>query len=217
MTVEQKNPDPAQKNGTEKGEKDTTPVTKTEVKKTGRLSWVFGKDTRLGRFNRSLVRTAGWTVAFFALGFLTVYLMLYLPLFQDHARLSQAYGDSQQQLKTAQAGFKATQEASQKVQAVLDQTRITNGILDINNQVLQLELALSQHDQQGAAYYLKKLQSTMTTFLPEVSKIDAVLANMLDTRMKVVAAELPSDPIAAQTDLEVIIKNLQTIVNRLSQ
>lgn len=217
MTVGQKQPDPAQKPDLENKPKDAVPNKKAETKKPGRLAWIFSKDTRLGRLNRNVVRTAGWVSALFALGFLTVYLMLYLPLTQDYDRLSQAYNDSQQQLKTVQAGFQSTKDASQKAQSVLDQTKISNDILDMNNQVLQIELALSQHDQAGAAYYLKKLQASSSAFLPEASKVDADLANIVDARVKVVALEISNDPKGAQTDLEVIVKYLQTMVTRLSQ
>ena len=217
MTVGHKQPDPSQKTDPENKPKDAAANKKTEGKKPGRLAWIFNKDTRLGRLNRNMVRAAGWVSAFFALGFLTVYLMMYLPLTQDYDRLSQDYNASQQQLKTAQAGSRSTQDASQKVQADLDRTKISNDILDMNNQVLQIELALSQHDQEGALYYLKKLQTSSIAFLPEASKVDADLANIVNARVNVVALEISTDPKGAQTDLEVIVKYLQTMVTRLSQ
>jgi hypothetical protein len=213
MTIEQKLPDPNQKPKSEGTQKEPLANGKPAVKKPRGLGLVFNKDSRLGRVNRTVVRSSGWAIAFFALGFLAVYLLLYVPLSQEYERLSTAYNGVQQQLRTVQA----TQEASTKGQTSLDRTKISNDILDFNSQVLQTELALSQHDQQGATYFLKKLQSSAEPFLLEANKVDPDLANMLDARLKMVAAEMNNDPKAAQADLEVVVKYLQAMVSRLSQ
>ena len=219
MSVGQKAPENEQKPDPQNNLKDPAVKAnvKPAVKKTGWLAILFSKEYRLGRINRNVVRTAGWVVALFAMGFFTVYILLYLPLFQDYEKLSQSYDASQQQLKTAQAGFKATQESAQKAQTSLDRTKISNAILEINYQTLQIELALSQHDQVGAADYLKRMQASTEAFLPEASKVDADLANMVDARVKVVALEYTNDPAAAHADLEAVNKYLQTLITKISQ
>ena len=209
-------PDPNPKPVSEQPQKDSAAPARHGIKKPGPLTWIFNKDTRLGRTNRSIVRTTGWVIGFFALGFLAVYLLLYVPLSQDYEKLSQDYLNAQQQFKTAQAGFKSTQETSSKVQNTLAQVKIARDVLDINNQVLQIELAVAQHDDPGSAYYLKKLQASVETALPEINKIDPDLAKVLEARVNVVAVELSSDPKAAQADLQEIIKYLQTLITRVS-
>jgi hypothetical protein len=217
MPDEQKTPDSNPKPGSEKSLKESLPADKPTVKKIGPLNWIFNKETRLGKLNRSIVRTIGWVVALFALGFFAVYLLLFLPLSQQYDQMSIAYNNSLQQLKTAQVSSRATQDGSKPVQAVLDKTKMSNDILDINNQILQIELALAQHDQQGAVYLLKKLQTSFDTFIPEVNKLDPELSSLLDARIKVIGIEISNDPKAAQADLEILIKYLQDLVTLLSQ
>ena len=217
----EKMPDPPkpQEKLDQKGAAQTMPskTDKPTGKKEGTLDWIITKDSKFGRANRSVIRSLGWLVSLFALGFLTVYILFYIPLAQEHEKLTKSYDDTQIQLQTVKADLKTLQGANNQAKTEIVKYRLFNDTLTVNNQVLQIQMALEQHDPQGAAYSLKKLQKSLETYLPEVEQVDPDLSKLIQTRTNLVAVELSSDSKAAQLDLEAILKNLQEIQVKIGQ
>ncbi len=188
--------------------------TPPQKKKSG-ASRLFDKESRLGRFNRSAVRGLGWFVGLFALGFFAAFLLLYTPKAQDYESVLANYQQTSQQLDEAQTSLKKLQNENGALQTEIERYQMLNDTYVISEQTLQVQMALQQHDSQGAAYALKKLQSSFESYLPEVQKVDADLAKVIQGRLTVVEAELSSDTKTAQMDLETILKNLQEVKTRL--
>jgi hypothetical protein len=198
------------------------PAGKPKEAKKGRLDWVFNKESKLGRANRAIVKTLGWLVGLFALGFLAAFLLLYMPLSQDYQQLvekNQQTGkqlqEAQKQLQIAKNDYQTLQKNNSQTQTEADKLKMLSDTYDINEQVFQVQMALQQHDSQGAVYAFKKLQKNFETYGPTVKQIDADLAKAIEARLKVIEVELSSDAKTAQMDLETVNKNLQDVKTKL--
>ena len=194
-------------------ENNAQPVT-TQKKKSG-ASRLFDKESRLGRINRSIVRGLGWFVGLFALGFFAAFLLLYMPKAQDYESVLANYQQTSGQLEEAQNSLKTLQSENDTLKNEVGRYQTLSNTYAISEQTLQVQMALQQHDIQFAAYALKKLQSSFETYLPEVQKVDADLAKVIQGRLAVVEAELSSDAKTAQMDLETILKNLGEVKSKL--
>ena len=218
MTEDSRNPNLSPEPNPDKGKPNIPSQANNHAKKPGRLNWIINKESKFGRFNRNLIRGLGWAAIIFTLGFFSVYYLLYNPLLEENERVSQTNHNTQLELKTAQAALNATAgTTTQQSTLTVNQRLLPAAMIDVNQQVLQIELALAKRDSAGAADQLKKLQETFTTFVPEVQQVDPDLANLLDTRLKLVSVEAARDPKTAQNDLQVITGYLQDLVLKISQ
>ncbi|MCE1254909.1 MAG: hypothetical protein LWX83_15350 [Anaerolineae bacterium] len=199
----------------ESGTESAVPAEKAAIKKKPISARLFDKESRLGRINRSVVRALGWFVGIFALGFFAAFLLLYSPKAQDYDQIQANYDNVSEKLKDAETQLAGLKTDNEKIQNEAVRYRVLSATYEIREQTMQVQMALQQHDTQGAAYALKKLQNSFKTYLPDLQKIDANLAKAIEGRLTVVEAELTSDSKMAQLDLETILKNLQDVKTKL--
>ena len=196
------------------------PVTAEEKPKRSFFYKLLSPETRMGRFMRPFLRITATVIGFFALGFLTTYILLYRPTriaYEDtYNRLNQTttqLDETQTQLETSQAEYLTLETDSQKeiegLNEDLDLANTRINFLKFKNNINLARRALVYDDEGATALEaLNDAEDDLNDLLPSLEKIDPVLAGLLGNRLSVVKGELVRNPDQATLELESLYNTL---------
>ena len=177
----------------------------------GFLHFLFGADTRLGRFNRAALRFLATVLGLFALGLLAGYLLLYRPALQELQRTRADLAQATQRLDGLQTNLDQSQQAQADLkksnQELASQTEGANNhalLLQAMNQANLARLSLAKNDPAGAQQALKETPAILLKLNPAISAQNADLAKSIQARLNLVLAELQRDPKTAASDLGIL-------------
>jgi hypothetical protein len=191
-------------------------------RKKGLLYSLFSPETRLGRFMRPLLRWLAAITGLFALGLLAGYLLLYQPTQRDLdaalSSLDQAKQSSALQNKSQQAAVtdrNQAQQALQTAQASLTKATSANKLLVALVDISNARVALVNKDGATAKTAIEQAQTDLAAVLPFLQSQDKTRADVLQTRLDLVAKELISDPQATLSDLDKLAADLTDLHKKL--
>ena len=219
QTVVESSPPPQQKAPVASIPLESVPGQKPRKSLAYRL---FSPETRLGRFNRPVLRWLGAITGLFALGLLTGYILLYQPAQRELdaalARLAatdQLITQKQQGLQSAQTGLDQAQLSVKQIQDKLDAAQSENTVLIVMVDVSNARVALAGKDGAAAKTAIEQAQSKLKQALPYLESQDKVLVDLLTSRLDLIAKELVSDPSAAQSDLGKLSTDLTNLHQKI--
>lgn len=185
------------------------------------LRFLFNPETRLGKNMRSITRAFGFAVAFFAMGAVLLYVLLYMPVVKQLAlstvqlKTTQLQLDqSQTDLGTFQTQTKQLQQQLTTAKADLARAQARAQVLEVQTQVLVARTALTNKEGAAAQTALVAAQAALEQALPVIQSLDASAAAQLSDRLKLVINGL-NDPATAQTDLQLLDKKLTELAAAL--
>jgi hypothetical protein len=182
------------------------------------LNFLFTPNSRFGRSMRAFTRSLAFGVGMFALGMLATYFALYRPAEQDLQATTT-------QLNKISAQYDATVKElnSLKAATLQEQAAKLNADVRINlqmmiNHVMITRTAIVGRDFPNAKTALTSAQNDISTImnLPSVNQPLRDDLKLIDARLTLVSSELSSDPVAAQSDLDLLIQKLTELDKSLS-
>ncbi|MCJ7624747.1 MAG: hypothetical protein MUO76_14695 [Anaerolineaceae bacterium] len=182
---------------------------------------LFSPETKFGRFMRRFLRIAGVIVGLFALGVLTVYILMYAPMKAEKERLQSELGselaglqeqlsDTELELDMTKAELSALETTSQdtidELETALEQASFRNDFLMVKNDAIRARIALLDEESgPGGPVAMTALNETrqdLQVLLPALEERDPIIAGLLDNRLSVVIGELVRDSQQAKIELE---------------
>lgn len=194
------------------------------------MNFLFGKESRVGRVVRPVLRVAALVVAMLALGALILYFTLYLPVRnqRDQAlaevqRINLELDSVQAELEDSQEELAAVEESTSETIASLEEDlELANfkvRFLIAKNDVLRARMALLDEENgpggPTAMAALNDLEDHLEDLLPYVEEVDPVLAGLLQDRLRVVKGEFARDAQQAKVELESFYANLLELEDTL--
>jgi hypothetical protein len=186
------------------------------------LYHLFSPETRVGRVTRPVLRWLAAITGLFALGLLAGYLVLYQPtqrsLDSALAQLDQASQAASQQNKSQQVALSdrnQAQAAYEKAQADLAKAASENKLLVELVDVSNARVALVNKDGAAAKIAIQQAQTDFSSVLPYLQSQDKTRADVLQSRLDLVAKELVSDPQATLADLDKLSADLTDLHKKL--
>lgn len=163
---------------------------------------LFNPETRFGRGMRSSTRWVGIILGLFALGMLATYFLLVQPLSASLDQTQAALEKNTQELQTANQKI-ADLQANQKTDNSSLQTALVQlNFMKLKANVEEAQLGLARKEDAAVKVAMDKIAVNLPALLPELKKIDANKAALLETRMNEALADMKTDPLLVQTDLE---------------
>lgn len=196
------------------------------------LNFLFGRESRVGRFIRPVLRVTALVVGMLAIGLLIAYFTLYIPVRnqRDQAlaeiqRINLELEETQGDLESAQKELESIESStSTTIENLEEQNEFANfkvNFLIVKNDVLRARLALlDQANGPGgpsAMAALNELAVHLDDLNPYVEEADPVLADLLQDRLSVVRGELARDAEQAKVELERFYANLLELEDTLFQ
>lgn len=182
---------------------------------------LFSPETRFGRFLRPFLRTVGSIVGLFALGVLSVYILMYLPMKTEKERLQSELGrelagiteqlsDTELELDMTKAELSALEDISEEtideLETALDAANFRNNFLVVKNDAIRARIALLDEESgpggPAAMAALNETKEDMQLLLPALEQRDPIIAGLLKDRLNVVIGELVRDSQQAKIELE---------------
>jgi hypothetical protein len=183
---------------------------------------LFSPETRVGRVTRPVLRWLAAITGLFALGLLAGYLLLYQPTQRSLdgalAQLDQASLAASQQNKSQQVALSdrnQAQAAYQKAQADLTKAASENKLLVELVDISNARVALVNKDGATAKAAIQQAQTDLSSVLPYLQSQDKTRADVLQSRLDLVAKELVSDPQATLADLDKLSADLTDLHKKL--
>lgn len=184
----------------------------TPAPKKGLLLLLFNPETRLGRFNRRALQGLAVILSLFALGLLTGYLGLYQPAQRQIVQLQSTLKDAQSgsgalttDLNTANQKAVTLAGENEALQKDLDAANQHIQVLQLLNGVRAARLALAANSAATARNELLESRNTLIKIAPLIDAYKAELSKNMQARFDLALGELDKDPMAASTDLDVLI------------
>lgn len=174
---------------------------------------LFSKESKVGRFLQKALRILALIVGFYALGVLTIYIMLYMPTHKD--------------LLNTRAVLVQTQTTLQQKQAVVDQQekdisdlaklRARVSALQAVNQVSATRQSLALKDTPSAKLALDQAEQILTTAAPQFAKLNVGNDSSFKTLFDLARKDLERDPHLADQDLQRLTSEILLIDSALSK
>ena len=181
---------------------------------------LLSPETRIGRFMRPFLRITATVIGFFALGFLTTYILLYRPArsayedtFKNLEQTTTQLEETQTQLETSRSEYADLETKSQdeidQLKEDLDLANTRINFLKYKNNINLARRALVFDDEGATALEaLNDAEDDLNDLLPSLEKIDPILVGLLGDRLSVVKGELVRDPDQAALELEKLYSDL---------
>ena len=181
---------------------------------------LLSPETRIGRFMRPFLRITATVIGFFALGFLTTYILLYRPArsayentYKSLEETTTQLEETQTQLETSQAEYADLETKSQteieNLNKDLDLANTRINFLKYKNNINLARRALVYDDEGATALEaLNDAEDDLNNLIPSLEEIDPILAGLLSDRLSVVQGELVRDPDQAALELEKLYNTL---------
>ncbi len=175
------------------------------------LNWWLGPNTKIGRFNRAVLRTLAWVIGLFALGVLVSYLVLYRPLQKELAQtktdLSQAREKSAELLVNQGDSARLKDE---NLQASLDLASANAHIqlLNVITNVQDVHIYTVDGNTAKARIALDEAKSALEIIQPNISQTDVKLGQSIQERFTLVEKELTGNKTTVLSDLEILESQL---------
>ncbi len=186
------------------------------------MRFLLGANSRVGRFNRKLLRWVGGFVGVFALGMLSTYLLLYKPLVQQYDQAAAAQVAAEQQAKAVQStqdtveqNLSNAQDLNQGLVKQLDSANTHVILLQTLNDANQARVALGNKDTASAKTALSAATASLKKLTDVIQSTDASTAKDLQTRLNLAIGEVDANPTNAALDLGIFIKDLTDLESSL--
>jgi hypothetical protein len=179
------------------------------------LAFWFNPDSKLGRFNRSMLRWTAFISGFFALGMLSTYLLLYRPTLEQQQALNASLERSQKALMDAQVDLLETrqkvsrlEESEKTARSELERSQNRLLLLQWLNQTNAARAAVARRDGTAALDALRESRSLMEKLYPVIKNQNASQADALKALLDLAQADLARDTRLVQEDLDRLLKEL---------
>lgn len=183
---------------------------------------LFHRDTRTGRFLRSVLRDLLFFVILAGIGALAVYLLLYRPLDQQLQQTQSQAAQTAADLKQAQADLETArqEQAAAEASAGQDRERLTKEltrvqILRTMSALKTAQVAIQAKDKAAAARALDTAENTVKQASTRLEKVDSNAPSNLQALFTLVRNGLDRDLTVADQDLERLLAELSRLDNVL--
>jgi uncharacterized coiled-coil protein SlyX len=184
---------------------------------------LFGGDNKFGRFLRAVIRVIAAIVGFFALGFLTTYLLLYRPLQVQSRQLATELAQSRQQVEQVQADldkasltFLGVQNQNEQLTASVDKLKAQVVVEQTLNKVAEVNLHLAKKDTAAAHLALNQAETLLDGSMTQLETLGAAQSDTIAQLFDLVGNDLDSDANLAQQDLDRLVSELSLISSNLA-
>lgn len=183
------------------------------------LRFLFGPDTKMGRFMRPFLRGLAGIVIAFAAGLLIAYFAIYIPLRAQYdtvvntvQQMNTTLQEDQITITSLQGEITALEATMAGQQAEIELSNYRVYFLIVKNDVMRARLALADEKNGPGGPTTKAalddLEKHLADLLPYVQSDDPVLADLLTGRLDVVQNELVRDSKQAKLELDDFYTNL---------
>lgn len=179
------------------------------------LNWWLGPDTKIGRFNRRVLRTLAWVLGLFALGLLVGYIFFYRPVANELAKSQADLTQARQQAAEMQPKLDLVQGDLSKLQDQDLQNRLDLAtaqshisLLSVITNVQKTRISLVGSDTAGARIALTDAKTALEIIQPGINQADMKLGQSIQDRFALVEKELTGDPKTALSDLAILAGQL---------
>jgi hypothetical protein len=207
---------------TQSTEEGNNPESAVPVAAARRHSWVYhffnfllGKNTRVGRVMRPILRWTAAIFGLFALGLLAGYILLYQPtqaeLDAANGRVGQvnaSLASAKAQATGLQSSLTAANQAAKKAQEDTTRALARNDLLIVIYDIANARTYLAQKDGAKLMAALDKARADLAVVQPYIQSVKKELADELTSRMETVRTVVVRDSTLAQSDLD----NLYTVL-----
>lgn len=187
-------------------------------------SRLLDKETRGGRAVRATIRTIGFIVGFYALGFFTAYTLFFQPLQRStralDAEVAQLRTDleaKQTELDRAALTFLGVEEENEQLREDLDQLRLHSSVLQALVQVSDARLKLAGNDVAAARLSLNRAEQTLQSSLPKLEALGVASADTLSQLFELARTDLGRNTRLAEQDLARLTSELQLVSESVSE
>ncbi len=185
---------------------------------------MFGRDTQAGRALRAVIRTIGFIVGFFALGFFTGYLLLYRPL-QTQSKLDTSeLTQVREELKQKQADLdKAAlvvlgmETQNKELTANLEKARAQVVVAQSLSKISEVKQKLTAKDTAAARLALEQAEKLINGSISQLETLGAAQPDTLTQLFALVRTDLGRDTRLAEQDLDRLNSELLLISEVLSK
>jgi hypothetical protein len=184
--------------------------------------FVFGAESRFGRGVRLVLRTLAVIVGFFALGFLTAYLLFYVPVLKGsqsgQAELAQLRSDmasKQTQLDAASQSSQSAETERKRLDTSLTRAQSRIAVLQAANQIYLARYEMATQDSAAAGLAVDTARNQMKAVLPDLVTLGVEKPETLNTLFDLVKSDIGRDPKLASQDLDRLTSELQLIDKNL--
>ena len=186
------------------------------------FKYLFGTETKVGRFNRLALRWLAGIIGVFALGLLTAYFFLYRPaytqLYQARLDLQTAQGritDLDAQLKLANQNLTSSEQQSKTLQKSVQDVNDHLLLVRAQREVQTARLALTTKDITLAHQSLKNVQTVLDGISAPTQTASSSALQDISNRLSLAVSELERDSKTAASDLEILNRYLQDLEKSL--
>lgn len=179
------------------------------------------KPQKVKRFQRILRLTLiglAAVVAVFLAGFLTDHFVRYSPMKAELSQTKQSMTDLQSQvddlsaqLAVANDRISALEQDKENLQADLDSATLHIELLRTLVELKTANIEIQNDNLSGAKVALSGIDARLQTLKPLVEKVDANLADSMQTRLNLILDSMDTNPPTALADLGLLAKNLQSV------
>lgn len=179
------------------------------------------KPQKVKRFQRILRLTLiglAAVVAVFLAGFLTDHFVRYSPMKAELSQTKQSMTDLQSQvddlsaqLAVANDRISALEQDKENLQADLDSANLHIELLRTLVELKTANIEIQNDNLSGAKVALSGIDARLQTLKPLVEKVDANLADSMQTRLNLILDSMDTNSPTALADLGLLAKNLQSV------
>jgi hypothetical protein len=169
---------------------------------------LFSPETRLGHFMRPAIRNTASYIVAFAIGLFCAYFLLFVPASKEVEKLKAEFVSTSRDLQTSQEQLGSLQKRFDLASADLERANRRASYMQLLSNVSRARLALAEKDGPSALVVLKEVEVNLKALNPAIVKVDANMAQLLNTRLELVMTELNRDPVTAVSDLEKLYSSL---------
>ncbi len=179
---------------------------------------MLNKETRSGRAMRAAIRTLGFIVGFYALGFFTAYTLFFQPLNRSsqmlNAELVQLRSDleqTQSELDKAALTFLGVEKQNQQLEADMQIAAAKMDVLSALVQVREARLKLALNDAAAARLALNQAEESLQKSLPLLVKQGVASSDTFTQLFELARTDLGRNMRLAEQDLERLTSELQLV------
>ncbi len=174
---------------------------------------LLSAETRTGRIVRPVLRAVGFIVAFYALGVLTVYLLLYQPVRTEVRSLQETLARTTVELRDTQEKLQRTEKEVLDARKAEARAALLEGLYPVT----LARLHVANRNISDARMSLNRAEDLLKQAYPVLEAQKLADPQTLSTLIELTRADLGRDARLAEQDLERLTSEILLIVEKLKK
>lgn len=180
---------------------------------------VAKEESRFRRFLRQLVRWTLGVLILIGIGFLAALILLYMPMRREAATKAAELGAAQARIEELEGKLAEKAQLEKMYQDALERLKradFQNNVLNLQMEIASARIYLFEDKKELAATALQNAQSILKALQNTASPAQRTALSEMEARLNLAISGLDKDTYAAQSDLDVLARNLSDFLASLT-